>query len=509
MKKLLFIITCFLILAGSGAWGNSELNQLHVNWVNNEVVLKADLSGAFQFSHEIAEAKNGKPYRVVIDLFPAVHNLSQKDYAKLPSSIVKSIRTSQFSTNPDQISRIVLDLDNSAVYRIKKKANSVYIYIPDSKCQGFSSWSSPLKVKSIEDKSTVAKTERKAESKTIVASKPVEKKAAVQKKVDNKPVKEVKKVVKQPEPPKYTYSKPAKSNDFDRQFAFKKNQWASVKSGNEKKSAINTEPVIAKTASKVSSSKPKKTESKKVVAKVETKKKAKDPVVAKVDPAPEKNSQISKPKYSYNKPESSSVLDKDRAVDKSAAKSLAVKDEPAKKESKSVEKPVSNNFKKVKKSELADSGTKAKLSTKDTKEIAAVSKTKKATSRFRRKPAFPTKLKGTIVAQFPTRMVIKYKPSSLRDPFATLISERASSSDLPMGRRIADVETSRLVGVLESSDGKNSALLEDMDGIGYILNSGDKVKKGYVSKIYADKALFQLFEYGWSRTVALRLNNGE
>ena len=74
---------------------------------------------------------------------------------------------------------------------------------------------------------------------------------------------------------------------------------------------------------------------------------------------------------------------------------------------------------------------------------------------------------------------------------------------------LSRVETSRLVGVLESADGKNRALLEDMDGNGYIVKPGDKVKKGYVSKIYNDRALFQLFEYGWSRTVALRLNEGE
>jgi len=133
---------------------------------------------------------------------------------------------------------------------------------------------------------------------------------------------------------------------------------------------------------------------------------------------------------------------------------------------------------------------------------------KKPTSRFRRQPAFPAKLKGTIVAEFPKRMVIKYKPGISRDPFASLINETKKSNS-PLDKKIPDVETARLVGILESSDGQNRALLEDIDGYGFILKSGDKVKKGYVSQIYSDKALFQIFEYGWSRSVALHLDDNE
>ncbi len=130
----------------------------------------------------------------------------------------------------------------------------------------------------------------------------------------------------------------------------------------------------------------------------------------------------------------------------------------------------------------------------------------KPTSRFRRQPMFPSKLKGTIVAEFPTRMVIAYTPGQNRDPFETLLNEKRSSNS-PMEKRIPDIETSRLVGVLESADGEVRALLEDLDGYGYIVQSGDKVKKGYVDKIEADKAYFRLFEYGWSRTIALYLTH--
>ncbi len=128
------------------------------------------------------------------------------------------------------------------------------------------------------------------------------------------------------------------------------------------------------------------------------------------------------------------------------------------------------------------------------------------TSRFRREPNFPNKLKGTLVAEFPQRMVIEYAPGVFRDPFETLIDE-TKQSDGPRVERIPDVETSRLVGVIETETGDNRALLEDLDGYGYILKSGDKVKKGYVERIDIDKAFFQLFEYGWSRTIALYLGH--
>ena len=174
-----------------------------------------------------------------------------------------------------------------------------------------------------------------------------------------------------------------------------------------------------------------------------------------------------------------------------------------------------NKLKKVKKSSTVERVEAPQAQPKAKKDAPTVTQKpdeaagddKKSTSRFRRKPAFSSKLKGTIVAEFPKRMVIKYRAGSATDPFASLIEKEASDADKPMARKIPNVETSRLVGVLESSGGKNRALLEDVDGYGYILKPGDKVRKGYVSKIYSDKALFQLFEYGWSRTVALRLND--
>jgi len=114
------------------------------------------------------------------------------------------------------------------------------------------------------------------------------------------------------------------------------------------------------------------------------------------------------------------------------------------------------------------------------------------------------KLKGTQVAEFPKRLTIKYKTHGARDPFATLLVDKESSSD-PMMTELPNVEALTMVGILRDANGKTRGLFEDIDGRGYILSKGDKVRNGTVLKVTRQKAYFQIFEYGWSRTVALSL----
>jgi hypothetical protein len=128
----------------------------------------------------------------------------------------------------------------------------------------------------------------------------------------------------------------------------------------------------------------------------------------------------------------------------------------------------------------------------------------RSTARFRR-DATSAKVKGTMIAQFPQRLVIKYTASGKRDPFATLIDNKYAYTS-PTEQRIPSVEGLKMVGVLQSEAGsKNAALFEDNDGFSYILKSGDKVRNGYVLRVEEDRVFFQIFEYGWSRTLALKM----
>jgi hypothetical protein len=118
------------------------------------------------------------------------------------------------------------------------------------------------------------------------------------------------------------------------------------------------------------------------------------------------------------------------------------------------------------------------------------------------KPKTPEKKpKPTIrVESFPRRKVVTYKPGSQRDPFKALVG---AGTSLKAGE-VPAVENLTLVGVFSDESG-DKALFEDSEGNGYILRPSDRVKNGYLVSIQKDKAIFQVTEYGWTRTVALVL----
>jgi hypothetical protein len=476
MKKLILSIGLLLIL-GANVRGDGRLDQIHLMRQNDEVVVKIDISGSYQYRHEIAEAKDGKPFRVVVDLFPVIHNLPKSDFNQLPPTVISSLRTSQYAAKPTATARVVIDLNQSVPYRIERKKQTVWIYIPDQSTDAFSAWSSGINAA----RGTTPHTQKPVESKEPALTAPVTSTPP--------PSTETAKVPSGSIP---NYIRPQNSSEPDRTRPATSDQ----KDRPQQKST-SEQPGIP-------------------------------------DIVEASNQEDRAPEFTYTRPESSSVLDKefDKEIDNNDKKAAPGNDQkkPEKKDIPRKDEPFDNKpkgvltqktdvdqpeYKKVNKSEIAAAEVEKETPkpTKAESESAQVEEKKadntKETSRFRRKPAFPAKLKGTIVAEFPTRMVIKYQPRDARDPFESLISTEASDAESPSLQKILDVETSRLVGILESVDGKNRALLEDIDGYGYIVAPGDKVKKGYVSKIYSDKALFQLFEYGWSRTVALRLNEGK
>ena len=116
-------------------------------------------------------------------------------------------------------------------------------------------------------------------------------------------------------------------------------------------------------------------------------------------------------------------------------------------------------------------------------------------------------MKQTEVVQFPQRIVTKYSSGGSADPFKTLIDPTGISHGRVDLGRIPNIETLHLVGILKADDGKSSALMEDIDGIGYILKPGNRVKNGYVASIDDHAIYFQIKEYGWSRTIVKHMEN--
>jgi hypothetical protein len=532
IRKILIAISLALLAAISVGHAESSVDGLRLKSINGETVLKIDASGPFQYSHQVEEAKDGKPYRVIVDIFPAAHKLKQKIFADLPASIIKAVRTSQYSVKPEKIVRVVLDLKTTAVYRIEKSGDFIFVYIPDSENAGFPEWSSagqpedyfpspgeydggepPGAISSLIPSPMAVDEPRPktSEPAEVLSESPGEKLPEVEEETvvsdfsESNPEMSSEPQVQIPLPPSAEpenqieepleiparparYYRAVQSSFFEQEKA----QWAKLQPPlaaipvmeSETQTVVGDEPAVGNPPAESPSP---------IIAQDESLSSA---IIA----------TAGGPISGATAVESATAMPPRLSDEITLSDSLAPSIIAAH-ETQSVSPPESAavNTEDV---YFDSSVIDAYVSPDDIPaiDLPADSAQERPTSRFRREPNFPAKLKGTIVAEFPQRMVIEYAPGVFRDPFETLIDE-TKQSDGPREDRIPDVETSRLVGILESENGNNRALLEDLDGYGYILKSGDKVKKGYVEKIEIDKVFFQLFEYGWSRTRALYLGH--
>jgi hypothetical protein len=114
--------------------------------------------------------------------------------------------------------------------------------------------------------------------------------------------------------------------------------------------------------------------------------------------------------------------------------------------------------------------------------------------------AFPG---GTFMQVSPSRKVIRYHSEGRRDPFSPLVGKDRFAGNKKR-RAVPAAEQLRLVGIMRSLAG-NKALLEDGEGNGYILAPGERVRNGYLVSVSENKVLFQVTEYGWTKTVAMEL----
>jgi hypothetical protein len=599
MRKLISLI----VLIACGATGSalaSNVTSIALSYQDGATMATINVDGPIRFTHEAVEAKEGKPFRVVVDILSSTHHLSAREYLSLPTCAVKGVRTSQYSVKPEAVVRLVFDLNKETVYRADSDTKAIHLYFMDKGVSKFADWSSAGAV-------TPLKNEPKAaeRAETVVSSKttvPVKSTEALNKSIENdrlasldgkasptakpavpdkvEPVKpeatkpepakvEVKtvpavkpqptspdtkstgvtkvesKAVEPQRPPSVIQAEPVKpakksatyASDEDIPQSLQGGLFSSMKPATAPKTQVTppvpvapvtvaqkpVEPAAQKPADKtvavkatptasaptaVSSekavpasvpspevaSKPAQTAETKVPANA-----AKPTVVSAPAPAesgaPDRKEPAKEPLVTT--PASRAVSQfvaqptggrpGEAAASKDSLEPKDVDSEPALQKG---ELPVDLTGE-VDPSKMVDADNEASADTK-------------STARFRRSPTGPTKLKGTLVAEFPGRLVIKYKSDALRDPFETLINDARTYNDI-MQKRIPDVEGLRLVGILEGGDGENRALFEDKDDYGYILSSGDKVQKGYVLRVESDRVYFQIFEYGWSRTVALNI----
>lgn len=450
-------VLIILVLMGIPVWSATPtlIKTLELSHEGGFTILTIHGTGQLRYAHQSVEAEDGKAFRIVVDCLAARHGLARMNFSKLPTSVITAIRTSQYAVTPEEVVRVVLDLAEESVYRVEADNTTLKVLVSDQKTAAFPVWNS-------------------SPTATAVTT------AAVPKKPSNTFL---------PVPKQMADSKPsvvARSEDED------KSQTPAT--------AATAQPYTAGEAPKPpmktpSPPKPKVTEQASTTT-----------PAAPVTATDVVGDTVQKAK-AYAKVGSDESTPTTKVPSKVPSKAASDKPEPPAPPTKTKmtdTKPVVPSSVKTDKdvqlaSTAGPAGDAASEESSDTVNL----------SRYRRDVAKDAEMKATQVVQFPQRMVIKYKQTSKRDPFKTLVEldkKKLANFDLS---RIPNVETLNLVGILESVAGKGAALLEDLDGIGYILKPGDRVKNGYVAQVDENAVYFQINEYGWGRTVVKHMEKND
>ncbi len=515
-KIALLLAVVALVGAALASAVPSRITNLGLSRDGSFTVLTIQGSAPAQFAHQSVEARNGKPFRIVVDCLASRHGLPQKDFAELPKSVIKEIRTSQYSVSPEEVVRVVLDLNEESVYRVEADGNDIKVYVSDQKTVPFPRWTgrtvktsnyatvtpSVNKEKAPAVKEPVKPSVDKSPN-TKVASSEIKPSAATNHKKPSVVVMNNKKE----NPSTSTAKGPYRLAAPDPNYTY----GPVVTTAAEPKPLTTAAVVVGDITPKTPTAEPSSKASEKKPANVSKP----SVVVAKTEPKAQKdlagNTQKKAPVFADANADKAKVPEPGVSTNKSGPDNKDIhKPASPKAEAKSAENKMAES-KPATAQKASDAGKDknvvvASIDPADEKPAAPkpevgenVNKIK--TSRYRRESAKSAELKASQVVQFPQRMVIKYKRPIPRDPFASLITvdkQKQGNVDLT---KVPNVETLNLVGILEPESGKGAALMEDLNGIGYILRPGDKVRNGYVAQIDQSAVYFQVNEYGWGRTI--------
>ncbi len=516
MRKSLTMILALLLLSAGTALA-SKVTGVNISHDEEFTITQIDVEGDVRFTHQTEVAKDGKPFRIIIDILAATHEMGAKKFVNLPDCKVTGIRSSQYAVDPENVVRVVFDMTGETAYRVDADENSVKIYVFDPDAGQFSTWSSYDEVNGEDTSTTIAGTidtpvaESTATQTTPeipAANDPNSIIAAINRALDEDRQSSLEPAAaiddEKPES-----SKTAETPDSNAKTALSETTVSKPDFGQDDSGLVVTpESTIAQSSDSAAPKTPAQIleEINQATAlSFESLNAEPTPVVESVqtDTAPNAPAETT----TSNVVVESTATAADSPVEQADSAPLPEQPEKTIDESKDSIESGKSTVEPVKKSLLPQGPNKiepGKLAdvSVETGTIAETEIDEHSTARFRRDPGKSKRIRGTLVAEFPTRLVIKYKGKSYRDPFETLINETKVQHN-PMEQRLPNVEGLRLVGILEAFETDNRALFEDKDGYGYILKAGDKVQKGYVLRVDEDRVYFQIFEYGWSRTVAL------
>lgn len=521
MRKAFFSTAVALLLTVAPVWA-SDVTDVQLRYSHGLTVAQIVVDGAARYTHQTVEAKDGKPFRVIVDVLSATHRMPAKNFEMLPDCPVASIRSSQYSVQPEHVVRVVFDMQGPSVYQIDQDKGLISVTFKEQTARMFANWSAVASLTPRESPagstvklgSKVAKqaVPDQAESKStsalkVQATAPTDKSGAEAKTASTNPPSKPS--------PQAAASQPAAS-DVSRQTVQKSKAKADTKAGEV---SNQDAPRLTKTDPKAKAGVSdftygpefdpdwlNRSETARTTAAAPSGRQ----LVAAQDAGSvkDKSSEMNSPSPSAGAQKKESGTKTDSQVENKRRPDGQDQSKDEDETEKASEKMVPGSQRPEmpkKKQILASADQEVSSSPADTEvEKQVGDDAERSTARFRRSPTMSRKLKGTMVAEFPKRLVVKYKAGGRRDPFATLIDETAVYNKL-VEERIPNVEGLILVGVLDAGGDNNRALFEDTHGYGYILKAGDRVQKGYVIRVEIDRVYFQIFEYGWSRTVALSM----
>jgi len=493
INRIALLSMGLLACAALAAAAPTAITQLDLTRDGSFTVLTIQGNGQVRYAHQSVEAKEGKPFRIVIDCLASRHELPRKVFGKLPKSAVTAIRTSQYSVTPEEVVRIVLDLVEESVYRIETGDNAIKIFVSDQKTAPFERWTTAT-LSPLPDETEPPAAQPMAAAPSVVKPTTSEKPQELAQKPVPTTAQNVPSTIaaKTPAPKP---AEPAPVPEVAKPSVLAQKETSGQTPSKAVKKPVETAPAPAEKPT---------------------------PVAAAAAPTPPAPS-ISKPMPPQPMPAPAKNLAYDsvrRAITFAAApnspepKAEAVPLKPAPAavdDKKQTETPQGNQAVEPTAVEPPASGTESSeepaanvpppvLSEMDTVPATTSDETNLDLSRYRRETAKSVE-KATTVVQFPQRMGITYAAASARDPFETLVEIGKNNKKNVDLNKVPNVEALNLVGILESIMGHDAALMEDLDGIGYILRPGDRVQSGFVTQIDDKAVSFQINEYGWSRTV--------
>jgi hypothetical protein len=535
------------LLLGTGAAWAGELSNVTVGRFQDFTVVTLFGDGPMTVTHQIVEAKDGKPHRIVVDVTGAQHKLPQNNFTELPAGSIGAIRTSQFAVSPEPVVRVVLDLDHPAAYRLETPENQVRIMVslpgdppmaiawsardggvppavfeepammaeqsaPAAEMAPSAEATAPAQ-ESPTAEATASEAASSDANETSQAAEPAPEQESVTGTEQSTP----ESATPASEPAAPVWENPAKSTAPEGEVKALPVAPAGALAVSESEAAANateesatdepsadvttTEPLAAGTAVTASpealAAQPTGQEASPEVAEqaapmsepAEPKATSTTETWAEAEDAP----QVPMPDHQIEQPER--VIDYNLPVPAALAQDGAEAESP---EPAAPAEPQANAPKLAVKAPPEGEPTAAASEAAPAPTGADAAVTDVGSAPVASLSTLPP-IAESAQDLVPERKQVIYHTHGRRDPFKALLTAGGyNAAALP------DISSLRLVGVLQ--DVKESwGLFEDANGFGYILRKGDRVKNGSLTQLTNNRAYFNLTEFGWSRSVHIDL----